>query len=441
MPRRHPVDGSDSTCWLNTGDATGTCTGSVIGTPPSWQCYLLTNYKILDIFLINECELPERDQMTLSVRTNSMAFVAIQSFNDARSATNVVANCVGSGLKVAGAVDDASNFSIAQGVRSDSRAWEAINQGLGFAQGALKVTLAATTNISNLLNDLQGKYVEYFATDADRQPIVEADINAILDQIDLMANGATYRDLNLINRDQDTLAFTPPPDQGTTFTLAGAGPQQNSHALGTTAGLLQVNYSGTGTGGGNFQLQYNGGTVASTTLTPPSTATGSLTFSYDATGPATFTVRKTGSPNLSVDYSFTLTPTGLSGVEGEFRVLKALNGEHADIQFRSMLATDIGLRPPVLSNVSGALGQIEAARREVNEALGYYGAKYREVTSAREASVLYLDALKEGLGNIVDADLGRDSAELTATQVREKLAQDTLSIASRATSVVLNLFD
>lgn len=303
--------------------------------------------------------------------------------------------------------------------------------------GAVKVAVAGATNISDLLGTLKGKFVDYFAADAARQPIVEADINAILDQIDLMANGSSINGTNFINTDQADLVFTPPADQGTVFSFNGAG--SNTHALGTQPGLLQVDYTATGTGGGQIRLIYNGTTVDSDAVNPPNTA-GSLTFQYDASGPANFTVQKTGSPNVDTDYTFTLTPTGQSGTQGEFEVLKGLNGEVVDIQFRSLLAADIGLRPPQLNNITSALGQIDAAEREIGNALGYYGSKSREIDQARDIAQEFVDAHLEGLGNIVDADLGRDSAELTAAQVRENLAIQSVSLAARSNEVVLSLF-
>ena len=372
----------------------------------------------------------------LSVNTNPAAMVAVRSFESARGTTTEAALKVGTGLRVAGALDDASSFSIAQGVRGIIRAWQAVDQGLGFAQGALKVAVAGTTNISDLLGELKKKYVEYFATDAARQPIVAADIDQMLDQIDLMANGATFGSLNLINTDQASLAFTPPPDQGTTFTFNGPG--SNTHNLTATASVIQVNFNATGSGGGQFRLIYNGSTVASTSVNPPN-ASGSLSFNHDLSA-GSFTVQKVGSPNVDLDYAFTQTPTGQSGIEGDFHVLKSVDGSQIDVQFRSLLATDIGLRPPVLSNVNLALGQIEAAEREVNDALGYYGAKYREVVQSREATQGFIDAQGEGLGNIVDADLARESARLTAAQVRETLARDTLGIVSRSSEAILDLF-
>lgn len=373
----------------------------------------------------------------LSIGPTPEALVAVRNLNAANRLVGSASGRVANGLKVAGALDDASSFSIAQGVRGEIKAWQAVDQGLGFAEGALKVTLAGATAISDLLAELKKKVVDYQSADAARQPIVEADINDLLEQIDLIANAATLGGLNLINEDQDSLAFTPPPDQGTTFVFNGPG--SNAHALGTTAGVVQVNYTATGTGGGQLRLVYDGSIVDAAGVNPPN-ASGSLSFTYDATGPTSFTVQKTGSPNADTEYAFTLTPTGFDGVEGDFKVLSALDGSRIDIQHRSLRAEDISLASLDLSNISIALGQIDAAEREVADALGYYGAKLRSVQISRQTAAGFVDAQSLGLGNIVDADLAREAIRLALTQTRQSLALETAASTARSTGILLDLF-
>ena len=50
------------------------------------------------------------------------------------------------------------------------------------------------------------------------------------------------------------------------------------------------------------------------------------------------------------------------------------------------------------------------------------------------------DATSAGIGNLVDADLGRESAKLQALQVRQQLGVQALEIANQAPRVILNFF-
>lgn len=366
--------------------------------------------------------------------------VAIRNLQRIRRDLDSISTRINTGLKISGPLDDASSFAIAQGLRAEIRAWEAVDQGLGMVEGAVTVAEAGVGAISDLLNDLKAKTIEYFAADTAQQTIIEADINAMLDQIDLMANGAVFGGVNLINTDQDDLIFAPPPDQGTVFSLTGGGNQSNTHVLGTQTGTLQVDYAGSGSGGGQIRLVYDGRTVASASINPPASDTGSLIYSYDLTGPAEFTIQKTGSRNISVDYSFALTPTGLDKVTGDYKMIRSIDGSSLHVQHRSLLSADLGLRPLSLADYDTALGQVDAAIAEVQLDLAYYSGKFREIRLSREMAERFMDAQTEGLGHIVDADLAREAGRFTAAKAREALAIDVLRSTQQSQRAILNLF-
>ena len=48
--------------------------------------------------------------------------------------------------------------------------------------------------------------------------------------------------------------------------------------------------------------------------------------------------------------------------------------------------------------------------------------------------------LNGGIGNLVDADLAKESARLQALQVQQQLGTQALSIANKAPQIVLSLF-
>src|SRR3546814_12164500 len=66
----------------------------------------------------------------------------------------------------------------------------------------------------------------------------------------------------------------------------------------------------------------------------------------------------------------------------------------------------------------------------VNAALGSLGAEVRALELQTSFLEQISDATEEGLGNIVDADLARESARLTALQVQQQLSIQTLGIRS-----------
>jgi flagellin len=50
------------------------------------------------------------------------------------------------------------------------------------------------------------------------------------------------------------------------------------------------------------------------------------------------------------------------------------------------------------------------------------------------------DALESGIGNLVDADLAKESARLTALQTKQQLGVQALGIANQSSSILLGLF-
>src|SRR3546814_5571516 len=67
----------------------------------------------------------------------------------------------------------------------------------------------------------------------------------------------------------------------------------------------------------------------------------------------------------------------------------------------------------------------------VNAALGSLGAEVRALELQTSFLEQISDATEEGLGNIVDADLARASARLTALQVQQQISIQTLGIANK----------
>ena len=83
--------------------------------------------------------------------------------------------------------------------------------------------------------------------------------------------------------------------------------------------------------------------------------------------------------------------------------------------------------------------QYAALETEVNTSLGALGAEIRALKFQTDFLTTVNDSTEIGLGNIVDADLARESAELTALQVRQQLGVQVLGIANQQPQILLNL--
>jgi flagellin len=86
------------------------------------------------------------------------------------------------------------------------------------------------------------------------------------------------------------------------------------------------------------------------------------------------------------------------------------------------------------------LARVNASLANVNQALGNLGAQAKQVEAHNIFVSKLTDVLTVGVGNLVDADLAKESARLQALQVQQQLGAQALSIANQAPQVILSLF-
>lgn len=270
-----------------------------------------------------------------SINTNPGVFVALRTLNSVNRDLDVTQNRVSTGLRVSGALDDASNFSIAQGIRGELKAIGAVTQGLNNAKGIGKVATAGATAVSDLLQNVRTKLTELSnegITTAQRA-ILTDDFNQLLSQAANFIDNAVFNGVNLLD------------------------------TAGTSVSI-------------NTLSNLSGGTL-------------------------------------------TLTAQDLRTQVGSLAAVSTGSASSA----QAVLTT-----------------QYAALESVVNTALGALGAEVRALDLQTSFLEQISDATEEGLGNIVDADLARESAKLTAAQVQQQLSIQTLGIANQRPQTLLGLF-
>ena len=104
----------------------------------------------------------------------------------------------------------------------------------------------------------------------------------------------------------------------------------------------------------------------------------------------------------------------------------------------------LGLDPApdlsLIADATTALTAIDAAIATVSSGLAELGAQAKQIENHTTFVSKLVDALEVGIGNLVDADLAKESAKLQALQVQQQLGVQALSIANQAPQVLLSLF-
>ncbi|MBV8654316.1 MAG: flagellin, partial [Alphaproteobacteria bacterium] len=87
-----------------------------------------------------------------------------------------------------------------------------------------------------------------------------------------------------------------------------------------------------------------------------------------------------------------------------------------------------------------ALNTIETAINSVKTALSSLGTASNQIQTQANFVKTLTDALTNGVGDLVDADLAAESAQLQALQTKQQLGIQSLSIANQGPGAVLTLF-
>jgi len=92
------------------------------------------------------------------------------------------------------------------------------------------------------------------------------------------------------------------------------------------------------------------------------------------------------------------------------------------------------------TEAQSVLTTVETSLTNVNKVLTTFGSAARTLETQKNFVSKLSDTIQTGIGNLVDADLARESARLQALQVKQQLGLQALSIANQAPASVLGLF-
>ncbi|HYD44884.1 MAG TPA: flagellin [Phenylobacterium sp.] len=272
-----------------------------------------------------------------SVNTNVGAMVALQNLNRTNTDLQTVQSRINTGLKINSAKDNGAIWAIAQNQRAESSSLNAVMSSLQRGQSVADVAMAAGAAISDILVQMKEKAVastEAGLTTASLNALND-EYTALRDQINTIANNATFDGVNLIA------------------------------AVATNSSDIQA--------------------IANA----------------DA------------SATIDIDHQdLSLTNSSIALVS-------------ADISAGASSADVVEIEDAIQA-VSTALSAIGTGAKALDTHLNFIGKLQ--------------DTLDAGVGNLVDADLAKESARLQALQVKQQLGIQALSIANQSSSALLGLF-
>ena len=140
--------------------------------------------------------------------------------------------------------------------------------------------------------------------------------------------------------------------------------------------------------------------------------------------------------------------TGSSGSFGRVAVARNENGSSYGVASFSGSAMygSVSFTSTQLSGASTVAALITATGTFLNQQtsvgteLNSIGSSINYVNNQTTYNSDKIDSLNSGLGSLIDADLAKESAQLTALQIRQQLGTQALSLANQAPQTLLSLF-
>lgn len=188
--------------------------------------------------------------MVMSVHTNKSAMIALHNLNKTGADLETAQNRINTGLKVGGAKDNAAVYAVAQNMRADTGALNAVATSLDRAISISDVALAAGESISDLLVQMREKATAALdpSVDTFTRNAYDADFKALRDQLQVILSNAEFDGANILDGSiSGGIEFLADADAARTLTLKTQDLSLSSTniTLTTTGDLLSVSNAAT----------------------------------------------------------------------------------------------------------------------------------------------------------------------------------------------------
>ena len=334
--------------------------------------------------------------MANSINTNYGANIALQNLNATNRALETTQNRINTGKAVNSAKDNGAIWSIAQNQTTQMNALDAVKQSLQRGQSTIDVAMAAGETVKDVLGQMKNLVLAASDPGVDKASLdaYEEDFKNLAKQITTTIQGANFNGVNMIAN----------LDANGAPQATGAG--KSLKALASADGKNTIDVAGV-----NFGLH------APTAPVAGENAAAAATRLADA---------NTAAEGITAGAGIRLASSSFTAVRAEAEA-GAAAGDAAGETTRATAWSDL-------------MKQVDDSISYVTSSLTKLGTGSKSLDNQLTFTSKLQDTLEMGIGNLVDADLAKESAKLTALQTKQQLGVQALSIANSSSSVLLSLF-
>lgn len=390
-----------------------------------------------------------------SLLTNASAMTALQTLSQINKDLAATQSRVSTGQKVSTASDNAAYWSIATTMRSDNAALTAVQDALGLGASKVDTAYAGMEQAVDYIKEIKNKLITAQEPSADRAKLQE-DIAQLQDQLRGIAESASFSGENWLQADITAGGGSVTKSVVSSFVRDSSGNVEvttieymlnSSTVLYDTGGNTGLLDSTTSIEGASFTMNINiGGTVSAHTVQAFTTddviaaGAGSSTFdgSYASDGTNDYVKVADDTWVLAVDQT-TVTDQEVQ-YEDSGGNLWAVDTTAVAATTTSSIDTLTITTGTTMAQLDGMMQMVEAALSAVTSATAALGSVSSRIGLQNDFISKLTDSLERGIGRLVDADMEAESAKLSALQVQQQLAIQSLSIANSNAQNILTLF-
>ncbi len=399
-----------------------------------------------------------------SILTNNGAMVALQTLKSINMDLGKTQALISTGKNVASARDNAAVWAISKVMEADVKGFKGISDSLSLGESTVAVARKASEAIADLMQDIKGKIVAAQDSSVDRTKI-QTDIAAYRDQINTIVGAAQFNGLNFIDGSQTTVNVLSSLDRDATGGVSVSNITITAQDL-STGNYVATDVFDAGTAsivsgaGDTFVMSLDSGATDEITIATAGTwAEGDKVSFKIGDQIASYTVTAADAAATTPD---DLIAVGLKNAVDALGITDLVvdydSGTPGELVFTNNTTNDIAVSGQFANAGSGGLGALSAIdvstgagaatalaniesliQTSIDAAAAFGSVEGRIETQGKFISALS-DALKSGIGAMVDADMEEASARLQALQVQQQLGIQSLSIANQAPQSILSLF-
>ncbi|MFW2545324.1 flagellin [Primorskyibacter sp. 2E107] len=412
-----------------------------------------------------------------SILTNNGAMVALQTLKSINSNLGTTQSEISTGKRVSSAKDNSAVWAISKVMEADVKGFKGISDSLNLGQSTVAVARQAAETTTELLTDIKGKIVAAQEENVDRDKI-QTDIKALRDQISAVVGAAQFNGLNLlsntsneansgsinilasldrsgagvdasdINVSKQDLG-TGASAAGTVSVNAGSTNTVNDGASGVMATFAEDTAGGV-TAGNSYEIQAAGTTKLGLSADVAYVARDGDSLSDVVTGMVAALNKQATEDGVDVTFAATSnageisvtnnTGTNFAAFAAGDVQQSALDGSENNGTIGGRLAALSDIDVTTQEGADAALEEIEGLIQISIDSAANFGSAQGRIETQTDFISGLTDALKSGIGTLVDADMEEASARLQALQVQQQLGVQALSIANQAPQQLLSLF-